>query len=69
MSVSVASYLDLLFTRDDNNNITTKLYDKRDAIDDTAKGGLTYYILGTSYRDSLHAQTFKALITSRFEDT
>ena len=28
---SVASYLDLLFTRDENNNITTKLYDKRDA--------------------------------------
>ena len=26
-STSVASYLDLLFTRDDNNNITTKLYD------------------------------------------
>ena len=24
-------YLDLLFTRDENNNITTKLYDKRDA--------------------------------------
>ena len=30
-STSVASYLDLLFTRDRNNNITTKLYDKRDA--------------------------------------
>ena len=30
-STSVASYLDLLFTRDKNNNITTKLYDKRDA--------------------------------------
>ena len=30
-STSVASYLDLLFTRDENNNITTKLYDKRDA--------------------------------------
>ena len=29
-STSVASYLDLLFTRDKNNNITTKLYDKRD---------------------------------------
>ena len=28
---SVASYLDLLFTRDKNNNVTTKLYDKRDA--------------------------------------
>ena len=28
---SVASYLDLLFTRDRSNNITTKLYDKRDA--------------------------------------
>ena len=28
---SVASYLDLPFTRDKNNNITTKLYDKRDA--------------------------------------
>ena len=27
----VASYLDLLFTRDRSNNITTKLYDKRDA--------------------------------------
>ena len=30
-STSVASYLNLLFTRDKNNNITTKLYDKRDA--------------------------------------
>ena len=30
-STSVASCLDLLFTRDENNNITTKLYDKRDA--------------------------------------
>ena len=30
-STSVASYLDLLFTRDKSNNITTKLYDKRDA--------------------------------------
>ena len=30
-STSVASYLDLLFTRDMSNNITTKLYDKRDA--------------------------------------
>ena len=30
-STSVASYLDLIFTRDGNNNITTKLYDKRDA--------------------------------------
>ena len=30
-SISVASYLDLLFTRDENNKITTKLYDKRDA--------------------------------------
>ena len=30
-SSSVASYLDLLFTRDENNNITTKLYDKCDA--------------------------------------
>ena len=30
-STSVASYLDLLFTRDRRNNITTKLYDKRDA--------------------------------------
>ena len=28
-STSVASYLDLLFNRDRNNNITTKLYDKR----------------------------------------
>ena len=28
---SVASYLDLLFTRDQSNNITTKLDDKRDA--------------------------------------
>ena len=27
-STSVASYLDLLSTRDENNNITTKLYDK-----------------------------------------
>ena len=30
-STSVASYLNLLFTRDRSNNITTKLYDKRDA--------------------------------------
>ena len=30
-STSVASYLDLLFTRDKGNNITTKLDDKRDA--------------------------------------
>ena len=28
---SVASYLDLLFTRDGNNNITTKQYEKHDA--------------------------------------
>ena len=30
-STSVASYLDLLFTRDKGNNITTKLYEKHDA--------------------------------------
>ena len=30
-STSVASYLDLLFTRDKRNNISTKLFDKRDA--------------------------------------
>ena len=30
-STSIASYLDLLFIRDEINNITTKLYDKRDA--------------------------------------
>ena len=30
-STSVASYLNLLFTRDKSNNITTKLFDKRDA--------------------------------------
>ena len=30
-STSVASYIDLLFTQDRSNNITTKLYDKRDA--------------------------------------
>ena len=29
-STSVASYLDLLFVREKSNNITTKLYDKRD---------------------------------------
>ena len=29
-STSVASYLDLLFIRDNSNNMTTKLYDKRD---------------------------------------
>ena len=29
-STSIASYLNLLFIRDKNNNITTKLYDKRD---------------------------------------
>ena len=31
-STSVASYPDLLFTRDKSNNMTTKLYDKRDAL-------------------------------------
>ena len=30
-STSVVSYLDLVFIRDKSNNITTKLYDKRDA--------------------------------------
>ena len=30
-STSIVSYLDLLFIRDKSNNITTKLYDKRDA--------------------------------------
>ena len=30
-STSVASYLDHLFIRDKSNNVTTKLYDKRDA--------------------------------------
>ena len=30
-SASVASYLNLLLIGDENNNITTKLYDKRDA--------------------------------------
>ena len=30
-STSVASYRDLLFTRDRSNNLKTKLYDKRDA--------------------------------------
>ena len=30
-STSITSYLDLLFIRDKNNNVTTKLYDKRDA--------------------------------------
>ena len=30
-SISVASYLDLLFIRDENDIITTNLYDKRDA--------------------------------------
>ena len=30
-STSIASYLDLLFIRDKSNNITTKLYGKRDA--------------------------------------
>ena len=30
-ATSIASYLDLLFIRDKSNNITTKLYDKRDA--------------------------------------
>ena len=30
-STSVASYFDLLFTKDENSNITTKLYDKCDA--------------------------------------
>ena len=29
-SISIASYLDLLFIQDKSNNITTKLYDKRD---------------------------------------
>ena len=31
-STSVTSYLDLLFTRDKNNNITTKLCDKHDTL-------------------------------------
>ena len=31
LSLSVASYLDLLFTRHKSNNITTKLHEKRDA--------------------------------------
>ena len=31
-STSVASYLDLLFIRDNSNNITTKLYEKRDTL-------------------------------------
>ena len=31
-STSVASYLDLIFTRDKSNNITTKLFDKREAL-------------------------------------
>ena len=35
-STSVASYLDLPFARDENNNITTKLYDKHYAF------GLTF---------------------------
>ena len=30
-TTSVASYLNLLFTRDENSNITTRVYDKRDA--------------------------------------
>ena len=30
-SISVASYLDLLFTRDKSNNITTKFFDRRNA--------------------------------------
>ena len=30
VTTSVASYFDLLFTRDKSNNITAKLYDKRD---------------------------------------
>ena len=30
-STSIAFYLDLLFIRDKSNNVTTKLYDKRDA--------------------------------------
>ena len=30
-STSVASYLNLVFIQDNSNNITTKLYDKRDA--------------------------------------
>ena len=34
-STSVASYLDLLFTRDRSNNITTKLYDQCDALAST----------------------------------
>ena len=32
-STSVASYLDLLFIRDNSNNITTKLYDISDTFD------------------------------------
>ena len=37
-------------------------------MDDTAKGGLTQYILGTFYRDSFRAQRFQTLISLLFED-
>ena len=35
-STSVASYLDLLFTRDKNNKLTTKLFDKCDGLSSTS---------------------------------
>ena len=47
-STSVASYLDLLFTRDISNNITTKLHDKRDAF-----GELSLYVKQYSISTSL----------------
>ena len=43
-STSVASYLYLLFTRDKNNNITTKLYDKRNTFG--------YYIVNFPFMSS-----------------
>ena len=43
-STSIASYLDLLFIRDKGNNITTKLYDKRD--------GFGFYIVNFPFMSS-----------------
>ena len=49
-STSVASYLNLPFTRDGNNNITTKLYDKRDVFGFHFPLDVKQYSISTSLR-------------------
>ena len=49
-STSVASYLDLLFIRDNSNNITTKLYDKRDTFG--------FHIVNFPFISSVHLSSF-----------